>query len=186
MAAGAIAILGPLLVPIAKKLIGKALSKLPGKVLDGPAGELIAGPIVDGVAEQFGFPVKDMPGRVDDLVENDGERLGQVVDRIAADHSNEWAELWKTQVMEVNATMRAEHAAKSVLSRIWRPVFGFGFTLVYVLLGVSFVVSILSDENPLNSLVALSGLLMAYIGSGAAVLGVYVSSRSAEKKAGMA
>lgn len=181
----AAAVLGPMLVPIARKLVGKAISQLPGTMIDGPAGAAIAGQIVDGVAERFGIPPRDLPARVDRLLDEEGAAVAETVDRIAADNSGQWLELRRTQVAAVNATMQAEHGAGSILSRTWRPVFGFGFTLVYVLLGLSFAVAIWADPDPLNSMVALSGLLMAFVGAGAAVLGVYVSGRSAEKRAGV-
>ena len=185
----AAAILGPLLIPIAKKLVKSGASKLAEKLLDSPAAGSIAGPIVDRVFEEFGLAAdapEPIDGAVDDLVARHGNRVGEIVEDVARDNNAQWVELWKTQVRDVNQTMRSEQHARSVLTRIWRPVFGLGFTAVYVLLGISLAVSILTSGDPLNGLVNVSGLIMAFVGSGAAVLGVQVWSRGEEKKAGAA
>lgn len=183
------AILGPLLVPVAKKLAKRGASKLAAILLDGPAAEAVAGPIVDRVFAEFELAAErgeDASADVDELLARDGDRIGELVDQVTRANTGEWVELWKIQVQAVNETMRGEQAGHSVLTRIWRPVFGLGFTAVYVLLGLSFVTAILTAADPLNGLVNLSGLIMAFVGSGAAVLGVQVWSRGEEKKAGVA
>jgi len=183
------AILGPFLIPVARKLVKFTTSKLAEKLLDGPAAAAVAEPIVERIFAEFGLP-RDEAGpaaeAVDELLARQGESVGEIVGQVALDRQDEWLALWRTQVEDVNQTMRAEHAAKSALSRVWRPVFGLGFTGVYVLLGISFAASILTSADPLNGLVQISGLIMAYVGSGAAVLGVQVWSRGEEKKAGAA
>jgi len=182
-------ILGPLLVPVARKLAKRGASKLAAILLDGPAAETVAGPIVERIFSEFEIPLgqgEEMVAKIDDLLARDGDRVGEILDDVTRTNTGEWVELWKMQVQAVNDTIREEQTGKSVLTRIWRPVFGLGFTAVYVLLGLSFVTTILTAENPLNGLVNLSGLIMAFVGSGAAVLGVQVWSRGEEKKAGVA
>lgn len=183
------AILGPLLVPVAKKLAKRGASKLAAILLDGPAAEAVAGPIVERIFSEFAIATghgEDPVANIDELIARDGDRIGELVDDVARANTDRWVELWKIQVRAVNETMLREQAGRSVLTRIWRPLFGLGFTAVYVLLGLSFVTAILTADNPLNGLVNLSGLIMAFVGSGAAVLGVQVWSRGEEKKAGVA
>lgn len=182
-------ILGPLLVPVARKLAKRGASKLAAILLDGPAAEAVAGPIVDRLFSEFDIAPRqgeDMVAKIDELLAGDGDRIGELVDDVTRVNAEEWGELWKIQIQAVNETMGEEQAGRSVLTRIWRPVFGLGFTAVYVLLGLSFVTTILTAEDPLNGLVNLSGMIMAFVGSGAAVLGVQVWSRGEEKKAGVA
>jgi len=182
-------ILGPLLVPVARKLAKRGASKLAAILLNGPAAETVAGPIVERIFSEFEIPLgqgEETVAKIDELLGRDGDRIGDIVDDVTRMNTTEWVELWKVQVQAVNETMRDEQAGRSVLTRIWRPVFGLGFTVVYVLLGLSFVTTILTAANPLNGLINLSGLIMAFVGSGAAVLGVQVWSRGEEKKAGVA
>lgn len=182
------AILGSLLVPVAKKLAKRGASKLAAILLDGPAAEAVAGPIVDRIFSELEGTIghgEDPIANIDELLVRDGNRVGELVDEVTRANTDDWVELWKVQIQSVNETMRSEQAGQSVLTRIWRPVFGLGFSAVYVILGLTFVIAILTDENPLNGLVNLSGLIMAFVGSGAAVLGVQVWSRGEEKKAGV-
>ena len=178
MALGAIAAIGgPVLITIAKKLVKKGSSILAEKLLkgSGPVAEKVASDIVEGVAAKYDIDAIDA-GAIED------SHVGAIVDEVVAERSPDWIEFART----INGTMQAEMSAPSVLSRVWRPIFGLGFTFVYVLLGVAFAYSVFIDPSPLNALIAVSGLLMAYIAAGAAVLGVQVWSRGEEKKAGAA
>ncbi|MEM8813412.1 MAG: hypothetical protein AAGF59_12400 [Pseudomonadota bacterium] len=183
------ALVGPLLVPVARKLAQKGLSRLAAVLLDGPAAEAVAGPIVDRVFSELDLPesARATPDKaVEGLIADRGPEVGAIVDRVARENADVWADLWKAQVADLHRTIRAEHEARSLLTRLWRPVFGFGFTAVYLLIGIALAIAILSAADPLNALVGVSGLLTAFIGAGAAVLGVQVWSRGAEKRTGAA
>ncbi|KZL25639.1 hypothetical protein PsAD37_02233 [Pseudovibrio sp. Ad37] len=77
--------------------------------------------------------------------------------------------------------MRAEAKAKGLLTRIWRPVFGLLFAVVYFLLGLSLIYLIITAPDPIALLGILSGFLVTFLMCGTSVLGVYVWKRSDEK-----
>jgi hypothetical protein len=95
------------------------------------------------------------------------------------------AEVGKTQVAEVGASLRAEIGSGDQLQRWWRPLYAlelslvecpaFSFTLLHELW--------LGHEPGINGFANLSALLMAYFGARFGVLGVYVTGRTREKQA---
>jgi hypothetical protein len=88
------------------------------------------------------------------------------------------------QQQQVNETMRAELVASDWYKSSWRPTFGYGFTLSWLLLigGVVYSMCFNPEQAPavMNALVALQPLLIM----GAAILGVNIHQRSKDKRAG--
>ncbi|MDJ0931839.1 3TM-type holin [Breoghania sp.] len=94
---------------------------------------------------------------------------------------------WADMLADVNATMRSEQTASSLLQRIWRPIFGLCYAVAFIALALTLVRTLWhGDTAAINALAGISGFLIAFYGMGTSVLGVYVWQRSSEKRAGIA
>ncbi|MEI2384028.1 3TM-type holin [Breoghania sp. JC706] len=116
------------------------------------------------------------------MLEEEGRGVGEAIRQVEIDRREDWAAM----LGQVNQTMRAEQKAKDTLTRIWRPLFGIEFGLVYSALGAAFVYAIAYAESPINAVGQIGGYVTTYLGFGASVLGVYVWQRSQEKRNGKA
>ncbi|WP_057462232.1 3TM-type holin [Pseudovibrio sp. POLY-S9] len=166
----ALSALVPILVSIGAPLLGELVSQVAGD----PAGK-IATSVVNKIAEGIG--VEPTPEAIVAEFERDPEGIAPMI-RVVEDED-------KTHLVEmlssINATMRAEAKAKGLLTRIWRPVFGLLFAVVYFLLGLSLIYLIITAPDPIALLGILSGFLVTFLMCGTSVLGVYVWKRSDEK-----
>ena len=177
----AIAILGPLLIPIAKKLIKFGMSKLPGAMFGGAAGEAVAGTVIDTIAGKLG--IEPTPEALETAIETRGPEIGAIVD----ENAEYWAGLWETQVIEQNKTMRAEMSAKSVFTRNWRPFVGFAFGFECLALVFTTCGLLISGTVPaFDAFAPILSILGTVFTAQAGVVGVYAYQRTQEKKAGAA
>lgn len=167
------------LAGIAAQVGAPLIAGLFRKSLGGAAGE-IAGSIVDSVAGQLGVaPTADA---IESAYQAEPERVGEAFRTIDVERREDLAAM----LAEINQTMRAEHNAPGLLTRIWRPLFGIQFGLVYTAIGAVLAYTVGAADNPVGALGLTGGYITTYLGFGASVLGVYVWQRSAEKKAGAA
>jgi hypothetical protein len=171
---------------LAKQVIGLGAPLL-GGALGGPLGAAAGRILADalGAAEAT-------PAAVNSALATAAADPAAVAESAAAAQTAEanWlaalAEAGKAQVAEVGQTQRAEIASGDRLQRWWRPVYALELSLLEC---PAFALTLLralwlGDEPGINGFVTLSGLLMTYFGARFGVLGVYVSSRTREKRAG--
>jgi hypothetical protein len=172
---------------LAKQVIGLGAPIL-GTALGGPLGGA-AGKIL---AEALGA-AEATPAAINEVLTKAQTDSTAAAEAASAAHAAEdnWlaalADAGKAQVGEVGQTMRAEIASNDPLQRWWRPFYALELTLFEcpafaVVLGRG-----LWDGKPqiIEGLATLSGLIMTYMAARFAVLGVYVTGRSKEKKAAL-
>jgi hypothetical protein len=167
---------------IGAKVIGLGAPIL-GEALGGPLGGA-AGSIL---AEVLG--ADPTPSSVDVALSKTDPVAAAVAASSARQAEANWlaalAETGKAQVEQTGETMRAEAQSDDRLQRWWRPLYaleltlfecpGFGVVLFHALWA--------GEPQAVNGFANLSGLIMAYMAARFGVLGVYVSSRSKEKRA---
>jgi hypothetical protein len=167
---------------IAGKVIGLGAPVL-GEALGGPFGAA-AGKIL---ADVLGADAT--PNSVDVAISKTDPVAAAVAASSARQAEAHWlaalAEAGKVQVEQVGQTMRAEAQSDDWLQRWWRPLYaleltafecpGFAVVLFHALWA--------GEPQAVNGFANLSGLIMAYMAARFGVLGVYVSSRSKEKRA---
>jgi hypothetical protein len=167
---------------LAKTVIGLGAPML-GTALGGPlggaAGKLLAD--VLGASEAT-------PDAVNNAIAErsaDSAFAAEAVAKAEAEWAAAVAELGKTQLGEVGATMRAEAASEDVLQRWWRPLYALELSLLEC---PAFALTLLhalwtGHDAGIGGFANLSGLLIAYFGARFGVLGVYVTGRTREKQA---
>lgn len=166
---------------IAAQVGAPLMSKLLRNSVDGPAGEL-AGSMVDTIAGTLG--VEPTSAAIETVYRTDPQAVGAAFRQAESDNADALTAIAGV-AREVNKTMRAEHTAQGLLTRIWRPLFGIQFGIAFLAMALAVVRAIWTgDTASLNAMAVISGFLIAFYGMGASVLGVYVWQRSAEKKVG--
>lgn len=166
------------LLPILRQAGTRVLADIVDKNLPG------AGGIVRELGNALG--TEPTPGAIVARYKDNPDQVIAAAQEVESTDPTMWEALART-TEAVNQTMRSEQASKALFQRIWRPVFGLAFTLCFVLIAVAIVFPIfLGDAAMVAAVVNLTGLLTMFIGAGAAVLGVYVWKRTAEKQAGVA
>ncbi|AXS39975.1 hypothetical protein [Breoghania sp. L-A4] len=165
------------LAGIAAQVGAPLIAGLFRKQLGGAAGEL-AGSVVDEIAKGIGVP--NTPIAIETAFRENPTDVGEAFRQVDVERREDLAAM----LAEVNATMRAEQTAPGLLTRIWRPLFGIQFGLVYSAIGAVLAYTVGWAENPVGALGLTGGYITTYLGFGASVLGVYVWQRSSEKKAG--
>ena len=169
---------------IAAKVVGLGAPML-GSALGGPLGG-VAGKIV---ADAFGAAAAT-PDAVHAAITDKANEL-KLAAEAAQKAESEWmstlADIGKTQVSEIGATMRAESVSEDMLQRWWRPLYALELSLLEC---PAFALTMLhalwvGHDTGINGFANLAGLLMAYFGARFGVLGVYVSGRTREKQTAM-
>lgn len=95
------------------------------------------------------------------------------------------AEIEAAMHAETQATMRAEHGARSVLTRNWRPINGLALAAECFMLIATVCVKLLSGDLPdLDAYAPLLAIIGPTLTAQAGVVGVYTWRRSTEKIAG--
>lgn len=116
---------------------------------------------------------RNNPSLVSNVLRNQEENLKKISEGLGFIN-----EINKT----TNETIRQEMIAESLLTRIWRPVFGIVYSLSFLLFFSSFIFAIVSDNIYIINMIAeCSGIIISLFGMGASILGVYVWKRSDEK-----
>lgn len=168
---------------IAAKVIGLGAPML-GTALGGPLGGM-AGKIV---ADAFGAAAT--PEAVHAAITDktaDLKLAAQAAQKAESEWMSALANIGKTEVSEIGATMRAESVSEDMLQRWWRPLYALELSLVEC---PAFAMTMLhalwtGHDTGINGFASLAGLLMTYFGARFGVLGVYVSGRTREKQTAM-
>lgn len=187
--------------------VGKAIAPiapLAGKIIGGfipfPGAGLIGEQLGTIVARQFGVPAT--PQAVSDAIAVAGEETARA--KIAAAVEQARAEIdgfvaieqsyYATQqvsLTQVGETMRAEIGHEHWFFSGWRPAAGWLFDLYAAVFGGEIALALFQsafagNDKPLAAIQAAWPLLLAYLGSLAMMVGVYVYGRSNEKAASFA
>lgn len=161
------------LVKLSAPMLGQAL----GGPLGAAAGKIVADAF--GAAEATPAAVQAAIAGADPLAAAQAAQAAE----------DKWlatlAEVGKTQVSEIGATMRAEAASGDILQRWWRPLYALELSLIEC---PAFLLTLLQalwrgHVTGINGFASLAGLLMAYFAARFGVLGVYVTGRTREKQA---
>jgi hypothetical protein len=173
-----------------------------GSILGGlipfPGGSLIGQKFGEIIAKQFGLPATATPAQVSGAIVNAGEETARAkIDaaveqaRIEVDGFVEYekAILHATEVglAQTGETMRAEIGHESLFFTGWRPAIGWVFVLFALSFGVMLTgaaagAAFFSNASPLKILTDAWPIFLAYFGTLGLMVGVYIPSRSAEKK----
>jgi hypothetical protein len=176
------------LAPVAGSILG-GLVPFPGaSVIGQKFGELLAA--------QFGVPAA--PAAVAHAITEAGEETARTkinaaveMARVQIQGFNEYekAVLHAVEVglVQTGETMRAELGREHWFFNGWRPAIGWVFVLFALSFGVMLSVAagaaaFFRNRNPLEILTAAWPIFLAYFGTLGLMVGVYISSRSAEKK----
>lgn len=181
--------------PLAPK-VGNLL----GGFIPFPGGSLVgelAGKALGGfIAAQFGVP--DTPDAVHAAITGNPNdvviaKLNAAADEAKAkwaagtETEKAWAHALETGLAQVNETMRAELAHEHWFFTGWRPAIGWVFAFIAACFGVmlTFAGAIATWRSPdaLKTLNDAWPLFAAYFGVIGLVVGVYIPSRSIEKRA---
>ncbi len=162
------------LIPILASVGAPILKELISDALGDPVGE-VASDVIGMVADGLG--VAPTPEAIVEEYQLDPAGVAPVIRAVEDENKAHLVAM----LGAINKTMRAEAKAKGLLTRIWRPVFGLLFGLIYFLLGLAMIFVIVRANDPIAIFGVLSGLIVTYLACGSSVLGVYVWQRSSEK-----
>lgn len=174
-----------------------------GSILGGlipfPGASMIGQKFGEIIAKQFGLPATATPGQVSDAIVAAGEETARAKINAAVEQARneitgfvdlEKAYLHATEVglSQTGETMRLEIGHESPYYTGWRPAIGWIFVLFALSFGVMLSVSaaaaaFLGNGKPLDILTNAWPIFLAYFGVLGLMVGVYIPSRSAEKKA---
>ncbi|MBB98314.1 MAG: hypothetical protein CML67_02070 [Rhodobacteraceae bacterium] len=163
------------LVPILAAA-GAPLLKRLAESVGGRTGGAVADVVIDSLAREIG--TKPTVDAIAAAYDKDPARTVEAIGRVEVQRREDWA----VMLAEVNQTMRAEQTAPGLLTRIWRPLFGILYGVAFLALALAVTRAVWnSDVQAINAVASVSGLLIAFYGTGAGVLGVYAWGRTREK-----
>lgn len=173
-----------------------AAGSILGGLIPFPGGSLIGQKFGEIIAKQFG--VEPTPTAVSEAIATAGEetvraKINAAVERARieikgfVDLEKEALRVLGLSIAETNETMRAELGREHWFFTGWRPAIGWVFCLVALAFGLMLVwaglVTTFKASDPLRALTDAWPLFAAYFGVIGLVVGVYIPSRSIEKKA---
>lgn len=192
--------LGPLVgafAPTAGSIIADMIPlPIPGKAAMGRA-------LGTFVANQFGVDpaAPDATKQLSDRIVEAGEETARAKINAAVEEARikvqgfvdlerETLQAQVKNLSDVNATIRAERlSTEHWFYKGWRPAFGWSFVAVWSVFGLALSYVTLRaaylSSDPLTTLSDAWPLFASYFAPGAAVLGVLIPSRTAEKRAAM-
>lgn len=180
-----------------------SLAPMAGSILGGlipfPGASLIGQKFGEVIAKQFGLPATATPASVNAAIAAAGEetaraKINAAVEQARAEIAGfvaiEQAYLHavETGIEQTGETMRAEIGHEHWFFTGWRPAIGWIFVLFALSFGVMLSASaaaaaVFSNARPLEILTNAWPIFLAYFGVLGLMVGVYIPSRSTEKKA---
>jgi hypothetical protein len=179
-----------------------SLAPMAGSILGGlipfPGASLIGQKFGEIIARQFGLPATATPSQVNDAIVSAGEETARAKINAAVEQARievdgfveiEKAILHATEVglSQTGETMRAEIGHESLFFVGWRPAIGWVFVLFAFSFGAMLTVAaaaaaFFSNKAPIQILADAWPIFLLYFSTLGLVVGVYIPSRSAEKK----
>lgn len=175
------------IAPMAGKIIG-GLIPFPGAAL---IGEGLGGII----ARQFGVPAT--PQAINEAIAIAGEETARAKINAAVEQARieitgfvdiekEYLRTVQIGIEQTNETMRAEIGHEHWFFSGWRPAAGWLFDIFAAIFGIELSIALAQsafygNDKPLNAITNAWPVFAVYLGSLAAMVGVYVIGRSQEK-----
>jgi len=179
-----------------------SLAPMAGSILGGlipfPGASLIGQKFGEVIAKQFGLPATATPASVNAAIVSAGEETARAKINAAVEQArieiDGFVEIEKAYlhtvevgVLQTGETMRAEIGHEHWFFTGWRPAIGWIFVLFALSFGVMLTAAgaaaaFLSNARPLEILTNAWPIYLAYFGVLGLMVGVYIPSRSAEKK----
>jgi len=179
-----------------------SLAPMAGSILGGlipfPGASLIGQKFGEIIAKQFGLPATATPASVNEAIATAGEETARAKINAAVEQARieidgfveiEKAYLHTVEVgiLQTGETMRAEIGHEHWFFTGWRPAIGWIFVLFSLSFGVMLTAAgaaaaFLSNARPLEILTNAWPIFLAYFGVLGLMVGVYIPSRSAEKR----
>lgn len=179
-----------------------SLAPMAGSILGGlipfPGGSIIGQKFGEIIAKQFGLPATATPSQVSDAIAAAGEETARAKINAAVEQARievegfveiEKAYLHAVEVgiAQTGETMRAEIGHEHWFFTGWRPAIGWVFVLFALSFGAMLTVAaaaaaFLSNKAPLQILTEAWPIFLLYFSTLGLVVGVYIPSRSAEKR----
>jgi hypothetical protein len=179
-----------------------SLAPMAGSILGGlvpfPGASLIGQKFGELIAKQFGLPATATPAQINEAIATAGEETARAKINAAVEQARievdgfveyEKAILHAVEVgiTQTGETMRAEIGHEHWFFTGWRPAIGWVFAAVAFAFGLMLVfaagVTVYRTSDPLKALNDAWPLFISYFGVLGLVVGVYIPSRSAEKRA---
>lgn len=181
-------------VPVVATLAPTAGSIL-GGLLPFPGGSLIGQKFGEAIAKQFGLPPTATASQLNEAIAVAGEetaraKINAAMEQCRAEISGfvELEKIAAASTAQTNQTMRFELEHQSWFYTGWRPTIGWIFVIFSFLFGLMLIVAaaaaaFFSNEKPLKILTDGWPIFGTYFGVLGLMVGVYIPSRSMEKKA---
>jgi hypothetical protein len=180
-----------------------SLAPMAGSILGGlipfPGAGLIGQKFGEIIAKQFGLPATATPASVNEAIATAGEetaraKINAAVEQARAeiegfvDIEKAYLHTIEVCVSETGETMRAEIGHESWFFTGWRPAIGWVFVLFALSFGAMLTAgaaaaAFFSNARPLQILSDAWPIFATYFGTLGLMVGVYIPSRSAEKRA---
>lgn len=184
--------LGRAIAPIAP-MAGKII----GSLIPFPGASLIGEGLGGIIARQFGVPAT--PQAISDAIAVAGEETARAKINAAVEQARieitgfvdiekEYLRTVQIGIEQVNETMRAEVGREHWFFSGWRPAAGWLFDIFAAIFGAELSIALAQsafygNDKPLIAITAAWPVFAVYLGSLAAMVGVYVIGRSHEKAA---
>ena len=180
-----------------------SLAPMAGSILGGlipfPGASIIGQKFGEIIAKQFGLPPTTSPAALSDAIKSSEQetarsKINAAVEQARAEIDG-FVEIEKAYLHAVEVginqtgdTMRAELAHESWYFTGWRPAIGWVFVLSALAFGTmltaaAFEAAFYSNARPLEILTTAWPIFTAYFSVLGLMVGVYIPSRSSEKKA---
>lgn len=180
-----------------------SLAPMAGSILGGlipfPGASLIGQKFGEVLAKQFGLPANATAGQLNSAIVAAGEETARAKINAALEQSRAeiagfvevekaYLKTVETGVIQVNETMRAEIGHEHWFFTGWRPAIGWIFVLFAMSFGTMLTVAaaaaaFYSNNRPLEILSNSWPIFLVYYSTLGLMVGVYIPSRSMEKKA---
>lgn len=180
-----------------------SLAPMAGSILGGlipfPGANLIGQKFGEVIAKQFGLPAAATAGQLNQTIAMAGEetaraKINAAMEQARAeiagfvDIEKAYLKAVETGLIQTNETMRAEIGHEHWFYTGWRPAIGWIFVLFALSFGTMLTVAassaaFFSNSKPLEILTTSWPIFLVYFSTLGLMVGVYIPSRSAEKKA---
>lgn len=180
-----------------------SLAPMAGSILGGlipfPGASLIGQKFGEVIAKQFGLPATATAGQLNQTIAMAGEetaraKINAAMEQARAeiagfvDIEKAYLKAVETGLIQTNETMRAEIGHEHWFYTGWRPAIGWIFVLFALSFGTMLTAAAAaaafwSNAQPLLILTNSWPIFLVYFSTLGLMVGVYIPSRSAEKKA---
>jgi hypothetical protein len=180
------------LAPMAGSILGGLIPFPGGSLIGEEFGKIIAGVFgVPATPDAVNAAVTSNPNEVVLAKINQATELARIKIDGFADLEKAYLHTVETGLSQTGDTMRADIGHESLFFTGWRPAIGWVFVFEAVCFGLMLSVAagaaaFFNNSRPLEILTNAWPIFLAYFGTLGLMVGVYIPSRTAEKKAAIA